>query len=223
MASRRRGSKDTAGGLSKGANVKASASTTVAIVGDVGVGKTCLLLSYLSGKYPTQHLEGPADWHSEYDHLTRHPVKVEQDGVEVSMSLVDTCGLDEYQKLREKMCPSADAFVICFDVTSPTSLERVKDQWLPEIKEYNSAAPFVLVATKCDERIKAQIEGKPSSATVSFSQAKALAQELGAKTYCESSAKNMTGVRKVFDEAALASLQNAFPGGVDKRSSCVVS
>ena len=30
---------------------------------------------------------------AEFDHLTRHPVRVEQDGVEVSMNLVDTCGL----------------------------------------------------------------------------------------------------------------------------------
>ena len=30
---------------------------------------------------------------AEFDHLTRHPVRVEQDGVEVSMTLVDTCGL----------------------------------------------------------------------------------------------------------------------------------
>ncbi|XP_076441613.1 cdc42 homolog [Babylonia areolata] len=219
-AMRRRGSKD-AGGGSKG--VKASASVVVAVVGDVGVGKTCLLLAYLSGKCPSDYLQGPVDWHSEFDHLTRHPVKLEQDGVEVSMTLVDTCGLDEYQKLREKVCVSADAFLVCFDVTCPTSLERVKDQWLPEIRKYNSAAPFVLVATKCDERIKAQIEGKPSSATVSFSQAKAMAQELGAKNYCESSAKNATGLKKVFEEAAQAGLQNAFPGGVDRRTSCVVS
>ena len=30
---------------------------------------------------------------AEFDHLTRHPVRVEQDGVEISMTLVDTCGL----------------------------------------------------------------------------------------------------------------------------------
>ena len=68
-----------------------------------------------------------------------------------------------------------------------------------------------------------QIEGKPTSATVSFSQAKAMAEELGAYNYCESSAKNMTGLRKVFQDAATAGLQNAFPEGVDKRNSCVVS
>jgi GTPase SAR1 family protein len=64
---------------------------------------------------------------------------------------------DEYQKLREKVCASADVYVVCFDVTSPASLERVKDQWVPEIRGYSTTAPFVLVATKCDERIKAQV------------------------------------------------------------------
>ena len=55
------------------------------------------------------------------------------------------------------MCSSADVYVVCFDAASPASLERVRDQWLPEIRGYNSTAPFVLVATKCDERIKAQV------------------------------------------------------------------
>ena len=68
-----------------------------------------------------------------------------------------------------------------------------------------------------------QIEGKPTSATVSYAQAKAMAQSLGAHTYCESSAKNMTGLKKVFEEAAAAGLQHAFPGGLDKHSSCAVS
>ena len=50
-----------------------------------------------------------------------------------------------------------------------------------------------------------------------------MALELGAFNYCESSAKSMTGMKKVFQDAATAALQNAFPEGVDKRNSCVVS
>jgi GTPase SAR1 family protein len=43
---------------------KASVSVSVALVGDGGVGKTSLLLSFLSGKCPADYLPGPADWHS---------------------------------------------------------------------------------------------------------------------------------------------------------------
>lgn len=208
---------------SHGSVAKASANVSAAVVGDGAVGKTSLVLAFLSGKYPSDYLPGPVDWHSEFDHLTRHPVKLEQEGVEVNLAIVDTCGLDEYQKLREKVCASADVYIVCFDVTSHASLERVREQWLPEIRGYNASAPFVLVATKCDERIKAQIEGKPTSATVSFGEAKTLAQDLGAHTYCECSAKNMTGLKKVFEEAALAGLHTAFPEGVDKHGGCVLS
>lgn len=207
-----------------GGGPRVSHSLAVAVVGDSGVGKTCMLLAYLSGKFPTGELTGAMDWHSEYAHLTRHPLHVQQDGVEVIMTLVDTVGTDEYQKLREKVCASADVYIVCFDVANPASLERVRDHWVPEIRAYNSSAPFILVATKVDERIKAQIEGKPSSATVSFSHAKSVAQDLSAHTYCESSAKNLTGLKKVFEEAAVCGLQNAVPGSVGgKRDSCVVS
>lgn len=218
MASARRNSKR----LSQ-AGPKASVSLSVAVVGDGAVGKTSLVLAFLSGRYPVDYLPGPVDWHSEFDHLTKHPVKVEQEGVEISLTIVDTCGLDDYQKLREIVCASVDVYLVCFDVANKATLDRVQNQWVPEIRGYNSTAPFILVATKCDERIKAQIEGKPTSATVSFAQAKAIAQELGAHNYCECSAKNMTGLKKVFEEAALAGLHSTFPDGVEKNSGCVVS
>jgi len=51
-------------GSKSGSSVKARASVAVAVVGDGGVGKTCLVLSYLSGKYSSEYLPGPADWHS---------------------------------------------------------------------------------------------------------------------------------------------------------------
>lgn len=38
---------------------------------------------------------------------------------------------DEYEKLREKVCCSADVFVLCFDVARPETFERIKYQWLP--------------------------------------------------------------------------------------------
>ena len=51
-------------GSKSGSSTKASVSVAVALVGDGGVGKTCLLLSYLSGRCPSEYLPGPADWHS---------------------------------------------------------------------------------------------------------------------------------------------------------------
>lgn len=68
------------------------------------------------------------------------------------------------------------------------------------------------------------MEGKPTSATVSFAQAKAAAQEMGAHTYCETSAKNKTGLKKVFEEAATAGVKNALPPKTgDEQNGCVVS
>lgn len=195
----------------------------VAVVGDTGVGKTCMLLAYLTGRFPSNCPEGSVDWHSEFDHLTRHPVQVVIGDVEVNITLVDTVGLDEYQKLRAVVCASADVYLVCFDVTKPATLERVRHHWIPEIREYNSVAPFVLVATKCDERIAAQIEGRSSRDTVSFSQARSAGQELGAITYCECSARNLTGLKKIFEEAAAAGLKKAYPDGMDKKNGCVLA
>ena len=39
-------------------------SVVIAAVGDGGVGKTCLLLTFLTGKYPDQYLPGAMEWNS---------------------------------------------------------------------------------------------------------------------------------------------------------------
>ena len=71
--------------------------------------------------------------------------------------------------------------------------------------------------------LKFQIDGKPSSATVSFAQGRTAAQSLGTTHYCECSAKNLTGLKKVFEEAVLAGIHSAYPDGMDKQAGCIIS
>ncbi|GFS14474.1 Ras association domain-containing protein 2 [Elysia marginata] len=193
------------------------------ILGDGDVGKSAMILTYLSGRFPEDIPPGPVDGFSEYDHLTKYPVKLQQDNVEVMLTLVDSFGLDEYEKLRERQCASGDVYILCFDTSKRSTFERVRHHWLPEMRRYSSEqTPFVVVGLKTDIRSKAQADGSDITPFVTYSEGMKEAGDLGASQYTECSAKNNTGVKRVFEKTVHAAVQNMLPTDL-KRSSCVVS
>ncbi|KAK3787462.1 hypothetical protein RRG08_025728 [Elysia crispata] len=193
------------------------------VLGDGDVGKTAMLLTYLCGHFPEDVPPGIMDGLSEYDHLTKHPVKLQQDNVEVFLTLVDSYGLDEYEKLRERMCASGDVYMLCFSTDKRSTFERVRHHWLPEMRKYSSTqTPFVVVGLKTDIRTKAQADSSDISPFITYSEGMREAGDLGAAQYTECSAKNNTGVKRVFEQTVHAALQNMMPAEL-KRTSCVVS
>lgn len=41
-----------------------------------------------------------------------------------------------------------DVFLICFSVVNPASFQNVKEEWVPELKEYAPNVPFLLIGTQ---------------------------------------------------------------------------
>ena len=69
----------------------------------------------------------------------------ECDGIPVTLSLWDTAGQEEYDRLRPLSYPQTDVFLLCFSVVAPASFNNVTSKWHPEIKHHNSTAPIILV------------------------------------------------------------------------------
>ncbi|NXO84688.1 RHOQ protein, partial [Sitta europaea] len=71
---------------------------------------------------------------------------------------VDTSGAwsdkaeEDYDRLRPLSYPMTDVFLICFSVVNPASFQNVKEEWVPELKEYAPNVPFLLVGTQIDLR-----------------------------------------------------------------------
>jgi len=51
----------------------------------------------------------------------------------VSLSLWDTAGQEDYDRLRPLSYPQTDVFLICFSVISPVSFSNVRTKWWPEV------------------------------------------------------------------------------------------
>ncbi|KAM9410282.1 ras homolog family member Ua isoform 2-T2 [Pholidichthys leucotaenia] len=113
------------------------------LVGDGAVGKTSLVVSYTTNGYPTEYVP------TAFDNFS---AVVSVDGQPVKLQLCDTAGQDEFDKLRPLCYTSADVFLLCFSIVSPTSFQNVPEKWVPEIRKYAPLAPVVLVGTQCDLR-----------------------------------------------------------------------
>ncbi|XP_051638861.1 rho-related GTP-binding protein RhoQ isoform X1 [Manacus candei] len=115
----------------------------------------------------------------------------------------------DYDRLRPLSYPMTDVFLICFSVVNPASFQNVKEEWVPELKEYAPNVPFLLVGTQIDLRDDPKtlarlndMKEKP----ISVEQGQKLAKEIGAYCYVECSALTQKGLKTVFDEAIIAIL-----------------
>lgn len=60
--------------------------------------------------------------------------------------------------MRPLCYASADVFLLCFSVVSPTSFHNVPEKWVPEIRKHVPFAPLILVGTQCDLREDVKVE-----------------------------------------------------------------
>lgn len=175
------------------------------VVGDGAVGKTCLLISYTTNKFPSEYVPTVFD---------NYAVTVMIGGEPYTLGLFDTAGQEDYDRLRPLSYPQTDVFLVCFSVVSPSSFENVKEKWVPEITHHCHKTPFLLVGTQTDLRDEAKSKKKP----ITQEQGEKLAKELKVK-YVECSALTQKGLKNVFDEAILAALD---PPAPKKGKKCII-
>ncbi|KAF7667444.1 hypothetical protein LDENG_00060420 [Lucifuga dentata] len=183
------------------------------VVGDGAVGKTCLLISYTTNKFPSEYVPTVFD---------NYAVTVMIGGEPYTLGLFDTAGQEDYDRLRPLSYPQTDVFLVCFSVVSPSSFENVKEKWVPEITHHCPKTPFLLVGTQIDLRDDpSTVEklAKNKQKPITPETAEKLARDLKAVKYVECSALTQKGLKNVFDEAILAALEPPEP---KKRRKCVL-
>ncbi|KAI5198136.1 hypothetical protein E4T39_06881 [Aureobasidium subglaciale] len=146
------------------------------------------------------------------------------DNVHVELSLWDTAGQEEFDRLRSLSYDDTHAIMLCFSVDSPDSLENVESKWVAEIAENCPGVKLVLVALKCDLREQANDDegsAEPKRPMIDYKRGLAVAEKIKALRYLECSAMKNRGVNEAFTEAARVALQVKNVKG-DKQSSCSV-
>ena len=173
------------------------------VVGDGAVGKTSLLISFSTGKFPSDYVP------TVFENYT---ATLKQGSKNVLLHLWDTAGQEDYDRLRPLSYPGTDVVLLCFSVCNRNSYESVKEKWFPEVSHHLPSTPFILVGTKTDLR-DAQAADPNSNNPEKFEQVtkdegKKLAQELECVRYMEVSAKTRNGLEALFTEAVKVVMEN---------------
>lgn len=94
------------------------------VVGDSGVGKTSLLISYTTNAFPSEYIPTIFE---------QYTANVMIDGRPISLNLNDTNGSEEYDRLRPLQYPDIQIFIVCFAVNNRRSFQNITEKWAPGI------------------------------------------------------------------------------------------
>uniref|UniRef100_A0A3Q2WLL5 RAB1A, member RAS oncogene family b n=1 Tax=Haplochromis burtoni TaxID=8153 RepID=A0A3Q2WLL5_HAPBU len=183
------------------------------LIGDSGVGKSCLLLRFAVSFAPKANkgcffkfLASSDDTYTE-SYISTIGVDfkirtIELDGKTIKLQIWDTAGQERFRTITSSYYRGAHGIIVVYDVTDQESFNNVK-QWLQEIDRYASEnVNKLLVGNKCDLTTKKVVD---------YTTAKEFADSLGIP-FLETSAKNATNVEQAFMTMAAEIKKRMGPG-----------
>ncbi|XP_033624657.1 ras-related protein ORAB-1 [Asterias rubens] len=170
------------------------------LIGDSGVGKSCLLLRFADDTYTESYISTIG-----VDFKIR---TIELDGKTIKLQIWDTAGQERFRTITSSYYRGAHGIIVVYDVTDQESFNNVK-QWLQEIDRYASEnVNKLLVGNKCDLTTKKVVD---------YTTAKEYADQLEIP-FLETSAKNATNVEQAFMTMAAEIKNRMGPGTVPSDS-----
>ncbi|XP_030073890.1 ras-related protein Rab-1B-like [Microcaecilia unicolor] len=165
------------------------------LIGDSGVGKSCLLLRFAVRRHYTESYISTIG----VDFKIR---TIELDGKTIKLQIWDTAGQERFRTITSSYYRGAHGIIVVYDVTDQESYNNVR-QWLQEIERYASEnVNKLLVGNKCDLTNKKVVD---------YSTAKEFADSLGIP-FLETSAKTTTNVEQSFLTMAAEIKKRMGPG-----------
>ena len=149
------------------------------LLGDSSVGKTSILLKYISNKFDESSISTVG-----VDYMDKI---IDYNKFKIKLQIWDTSGEEKFRTITKNFYRNADGLLVVFDLTKKESYEHIRS-WINEAKENNDKLKTILIGNKLDlkdERI------------VAIDVAKQFAEKNNLK-YIETSAKDGTNINESF-------------------------
>ncbi|XP_068608411.1 ras-related protein Rab-15-like [Brachionichthys hirsutus] len=159
------------------------------ILGDSGVGKTCILRRFSESEFDGCHISTIG--------VDFKMKTIEVDGIKVRMQIWDTAGQDRYRTLTKQYYRRAQGIVFVYDITRKQSFQHLA-KWVSDVDEFSPCmVQRVLVGNKCDDELGRQ---------VTKDQGSKLAKTYGMEFF-ETSASSGSNITEAFTRVAELLLQ----------------
>lgn len=167
------------------------------IIGDSGVGKSCLLLQFTDKRFqPIHDLTIGVEFGAKI---------VQMDGKTIKLQIWDTAGQESFRSITRSYYRGAAGALLVYDITRRETFNHLSS-WLEDARQYSSPdMTVVLVGNKCDLEHRRQV-------TKEEGEAFARSHGLG---FLETSAKTAFHVEETFTEAARTIYEKIKQGKLD--------
>uniref|UniRef100_A0A7S0L119 Uncharacterized protein n=1 Tax=Coccolithus braarudii TaxID=221442 RepID=A0A7S0L119_9EUKA len=154
------------------------------LIGDSGVGKSCLLLRFSDDSFTTSFITTIG--------IDFKIKTIELDGKRIKLQIWDTAGQERFRTITTAYYRGAMGILLVYDVTDESSFQNIRN-WIRNIEQHAADnVDKILIGNKCD-----MVNDK----VVDTSKGKALADEYGI-SFFETSAKNNINVSEAFTSIA---------------------
>jgi len=150
------------------------------LIGDSGVGKSCLLLRFSEDQFTPSFITTIG-----IDFKIR---TIDMDGKKIKLQIWDTAGQERFRTITTAYYRGAMGILLVYDVCDERSFNNIRT-WFQNVEQHATEGVHkILIGNKCDWTEKR---------VVSEDQGRALAQELGIP-FIETSAKSNINVEEAF-------------------------
>lgn len=165
----------------------------VVLVGDTGVGKTCIIQRYVNNDYSDTNESTVASTY------TYKVVQYPEYKKSISFDIWDTAGQELYRAVAKNFYLNASIGILVYDIRRKQSFESIKNYWYEQLKESGEENMILGIAgNKCDlfeEEDVSEQEGRN------------FAKSIGA-VFKLTSCKENIGVDELFQECGKKYLEN---------------
>nr|XP_038035650.1 ras-related protein Rab-15 isoform X1 [Anas platyrhynchos] len=119
------------------------------LLGDSGVGKTCLLCRFTDNEFHPAHISTIG--------VDFKMKTIEVDGIKVRIQIWDTAGQERYQTITKQYYRRAQGIFLVYDIGSERSYQHIV-KWRSDVDEYApDGVQKILIGNKADEEHKRQV------------------------------------------------------------------
>nr|CCA15877.1 Chloride Channel (ClC) Family putative [Albugo laibachii Nc14] len=156
------------------------------LIGDSGVGKSCVLLRYSDDSFTTSFITTIG--------IDFKVKTIDVNGKRVKLQIWDTAGQERFRTITTAYYRGAMGILMVYDVTDDHSFQNIRN-WMTQIKQNASTnVNKILIGNKCDV--------DPSERAVTTEQGQELADEFGIEFF-ETSAKSNINIDAAFHAIAV--------------------